>query len=58
MKKIILTTILALTVIGATAVGTFWTTMNNLNVQVCEGMEGSFVECFGRIWYHNVTVIE
>ena len=58
MKKVILTTILALTVIGATAVGTFWATMNNLNIQVSEDMEGSLVECFGQVWYHDVEVIK
>ena len=51
MKKTIITTIIAIILVLATALATFITTMNHLRVSVNEEENGALVECFGQVWY-------
>ena len=51
MKKIIITLIVTIILVIATALVTFVTTMNHLRVTVNEEGNGALVECFGQVWY-------
>ena len=51
MKKTIITSIIAIILVIATAFTTFIITMNNIRVSVNEKENGALVECFGQIWY-------
>lgn len=51
MKKTIITSIITIILVIATALVTFVTTMNHLRVTVNEEENGALVECFGQIWY-------
>jgi hypothetical protein len=51
MKKTIITSIITIILVIATAFVTFVTTMNHLRVAVNEEENGALVECFGQVWY-------
>ena len=51
MKKTIITSIIAIILVIATAFTTFIITMNNIRVSVNEEENGALVECFGQVWY-------
>jgi hypothetical protein len=51
MKKTIITSIITIILVIATALVTFVATMNNLRITVNEEENGALVECFGQVWY-------
>lgn len=51
MKKTIITSIITIILVIATALITFFTTMNNLRITVNKEENGALVECFGQVWY-------
>lgn len=51
MKKTIITSIITIILVIATALVTFVATMNNLRITVNEEENGALVECFSQVWY-------
>ena len=51
MKKTIITSIITVILVIATAFVTFVATMNHLRITVNEEENGALVECFGQVWY-------